>query len=91
MTTRVFSSDSSRTAVMSVMTLVLTKFGDTLDEHGAVNRVRNFRDDDLFAPALLFLDEGLAADFEGAAAGGGVGLDAREARAGCSPWGNRAP
>ena len=56
MTTRVFSSDSSRTSVMSVMILFVDQLGDAVDQLGAVHVEGNFRDDDLFLAALEFLD-----------------------------------
>ena len=40
--------------------LFVDQFGDALDEHRAVDVVRNFRDDDLFAAALELLDADLA-------------------------------
>ena len=52
MTTRVFSSDSSRIAVMSVSTLSFTRSRDALDQRRAVHVVRNLGDDDLLAVAL---------------------------------------
>ena len=61
MTTRVFSSDSSRTPLMSVRTLLVDQFGDALDELRAVHVVGNLGDDDLLAPALELLDADAAA------------------------------
>ena len=54
---------------------LIHEFGDAFDEHGAIDVVRNFRDDDLFAPALELLDANLAADLDAAAAGGEIFLD----------------
>ena len=75
MTTRVFSSDSSRTARDVGDDLLVDQLGDALDQHGAVHVVRDFGDDDLLAPALELFDAHLAAHLEAASAGGEVVLD----------------
>ena len=79
MTTRVFSSDSSRIAVMSVNTFSFTSVGDALDQRRAVHVVGNLRDDDLLAIALELFHAGLAAHLHAAAAGLEILLDARDA------------
>src|SRR5438552_18603799 len=43
--------------------------GDALDQGGAANVIRNFRDDDLLFPAVDFFDARFAAHFHAATAG----------------------
>ena len=52
---------------------------DSLDERGAIHVVGNFRDDDLLAIALEFLDARLAAHFHAAASGLEILPDAADA------------
>ncbi len=78
-TTRVFSSDSSRIAVMSRQHLLVDELGDALDERGAIHVVGNFRDDDLLAIAFQFLDARFAAHLHAAAAGLEILFDASDA------------
>ena len=85
-------SDSSRRSLMPSSLPSRTMLGDALQQGGLVDLVRQLGDDDLVAAAAgRFLDEGLGADHDAAAAGGVGGLDAlaaedraagREVRAG---------
>ena len=60
------------------------KLGDALDQQGAVDIVGNGGDDNVFAPALDFLQADLAADFDRAASGLEVLLDAGQAADGAA-------
>ena len=88
MTTRVFSSDSSRIARDVGQHLLVHQVGDALDQRRAVHVVGNLGDDDLLAIALQFLDAGLAAHLHAAAAGLEILLDARDAAESRSRSGN---
>ena len=77
MTTRVFSSDSSRTSLMPVKHLFVDQLGDALDQLGAVHVIRNLRDDDLLAPALDLLGPQARATRTVAATGFEIRPDAR--------------
>ena len=55
MTTRVFSSDSSRTSLMPLEDLLVDELGDALDQLGAVDAKRNLRDDNILPSTLDLL------------------------------------
>ena len=78
MTTRVFSSDSSRIADDVGEHLLVHQIGDALDQRRAIHVVGNLGDDDLLAIALQLFHAGLAAHFHAAAAGLEILLDARQ-------------
>src|SRR5438105_581415 len=52
--------------------LLVDQRGDAFDEHGAVDVVRNFGDDNLLASTLELLEANFAADFDAAASAGEV-------------------
>ena len=66
--------------------LVVHERRDSLDERGAVHVVGNFRDDDLFAMALEFLDARLAPHFHAATPGLDVLPDAGDAADRATGW-----